>query len=222
MQGPNEGDHTGDAALYERLGDPCLGKAAYEALAISLIQYSHPILRSWLASGQIYSECRKKRRPVHPTEPELHHLALHPGEVADLVNDTLAEAIIFLRVRAMTEEDRWRSDGGASLKTYFVGTCVLTFQTVFRQWRSQRTHSTASYHETQNVPEPASNDNVENDCLTQVEMDDMPADIRKIVYYRISGLTFAEIAERIGAPSAAAVEQRLRRYRNRRRDGGRP
>jgi RNA polymerase sigma factor (sigma-70 family) len=48
--------------------------------------------------------------------------------------ETVAVALREFRERALVRR-LWSPDGGASLKTYFIGTCLFVFPNVFRAWQ---------------------------------------------------------------------------------------
>ena len=55
-------------------------------------------------------------------------------ERLQLALDTTVDALTFFRDRVL-REGRWSFDGGATLTTYFIGACILTFPNVFRLWQ---------------------------------------------------------------------------------------
>jgi DNA-directed RNA polymerase specialized sigma24 family protein len=154
----------------------------------------------------------------------------HCDEVEGLVNETLGEALVLLRRGAGSGEHRWNRNGGASLTTYFVGTCVRTFPTVFRRWRGDLRRRPVT--QSDSADECASHEFVSgydvegqviSEIFTRKRLDTIPPKVRRIVELRMEGFSYAEIAELTGARSSKAVEGVLQRYRDmlrRRGEGG--
>jgi hypothetical protein len=219
------GDHRrdGDAALYEMLRDVEFADQAFELLAVNLTAYGWGVLCAWLRSGMIFSKCAEQGRPVIPTDGERAVLYNEPDELHGLVNETLAEALVFLRVGAVTGDGKWDPTGDSLLTTYFVGACVLRFPTVYRRWSrlQQRTPPPVAVEVDVERPTVGS---VEDTVVAQITAEEglrrMPPKERRIVALRMGGQSYAEIAVIVGAPSARAVEAVVTRYRKRLRDRG--
>src|SRR5690242_19905890 len=157
---PNTGDlrSSGDAELYEMLRDIEFADQAFELLAVNLAAYGWGVLCAWLRSGTIFSKCAEQGRPVIPSDGERAVLYNEPDELHGLVNETLAEALVFLRAQAVSGEGKWDPTGDSLLTTYFVGACVLRFPTVHRRWSrlQQRTPPPAAVEVDVERPAPGS------------------------------------------------------------------
>ena len=46
--------------------------------------------------------------------------------------DTVAQALLVFEAEAL-QKRQWRADGGASLATYFIGTCIYAFADIYRR-----------------------------------------------------------------------------------------
>jgi hypothetical protein len=219
------GDHRrdGDAALYEMLRDVEFADQAFELLAVNLTAYGWGVLCAWLRSGMIFSKCAEQGRPVIPTDGERAVLYNEPDELHGLVNETLAEALVFLRVGAVTGDGKWDPTGDSLLTTYFVGACVLRFPTVYRRWSRLQQRTPPPVAAEVDVERPAVG-SVEDTVVAQITAEEglrrMPPKERRIVALRMGGQSYAEIAVIVGAPSARAVEAVVTRYRKRLRDRG--
>ena len=219
------GDHRrdGDAALYEMLRDVEFADQAFELLAVNLTGYGWGVLCAWLRSGMIFSKCAEQGRPVIPTDGERAVLYNEPDELHGLVNETLAEALVFLRVGAVTGDGKWDPTGDSLLTTYFVGACVLRFPTVYRRWSRLQQRTPPPVAVEVDVERPAVG-SVEDTVVAQITAEEglrrMPPKERRIVALRMGGQSYAEIAVIVGAPSARAVEAVVTRYRRRLRDRG--
>lgn len=213
-----DGLTEGDLCLYEQLVDEEFSDHALELLAVPLVGYARPILISWLVSGRIYRECARRGRPLNPTENERDHLRRHHEEVEELVADALATGLRLLQANAMAGTQKWSRTGDARLTTFYVTACVLTFPTTFRRWsRELRGRPVPTPADDGTFARLTAPDDPESLVLSGIDMrkrlDAMPSQVRTIVELKIDGLTHAQVAERLGLPSARAVEGALRRYR---------
>ena len=208
--------------MSDRSTDP-FADQAFELLAVNLTAYGWGVLCAWLRSGMIFSKCAEQGRPVIPSDGERAVLYNEPDELHGLVNETLAEALVFLRAQAVSGEGKWDPTGDSLLTTYFVGACVLRFPTVYRRWSrlQQRTPPPAAVEV--DVEQPAVG-SLEDAVVAQITAEEglrrMPVKERRIVALRMGGQSYAEIAVIVGAPSARAVEAVVTRYRRRLRDRG--
>ena len=220
---PGDRRHDGDAALYEMLRDVEFADQAFELLAVNLTAYGWGVLCAWLRSGMIFSKCAEQGRPVIPTDGERAVLYNEPDELHGLVNETLAEALVFLRVGAVTGDGKWDPTGDSLLTTYFVGACVLRFPTVYRRWSRLQQRTPPPVAAEVDVERPAVG-SVEDTVVAQITAEEglrrIPPKERRIVALRMGGQSYAEITVIVGAPSARAVEAVVTRYRKRLRDRG--
>ncbi len=214
-----DGLSEGDLALYELLADEEFDDQALELLAVPLVAYARPILISWMSSGRIYLECAGKGRPLHPSDDERDHLRRNGDEAGELVADALAMGLRLLQANAMAGVQKWSRAGNASLTTYYVTACVLTFPTPFRRWsREFRRRPVPTPPDDATFGRLRAADDPAFEVLSEIDarkrLDAMPPQVRTIVELKIAGLTHARIAERLGMPSGRAVEGVLRRYRS--------
>lgn len=208
-----------EIALYDKLADEDFADNAFELLAVPLVAYARPRLIHWTARGHIFAQCARHCWPLAPTTAERAHLAGDRADVEDLVNETLALGLKLLRDKAVAGERKWSRTGGASLTTYYLTSCVLSFPNLFRRWRrafQDRPIPTRDDHPA--FLELAASDDPEEQVVFEIysrtRLDDMPPKIRRIVELRLDGWSLAEIAELTGACSARAVEGALRRCRD--------
>jgi hypothetical protein len=118
-----------DQHLVDRLACRGFTGPEYATFAAEFAAYGLAVCRAWLTSGIIFSFCARRGRPLgrppdHWSSDDRHELAL----------ETVAVALKEFRERALVRR-LWSPDGGASLKTYFIGTCLFVFPNVFRTWQ---------------------------------------------------------------------------------------
>jgi DNA-directed RNA polymerase specialized sigma24 family protein len=108
--------------------------AGYEMFAGELAAYGYPVLLAWLRRGTIWQHCAERGRPLNPTDAEREILETQFDERLDLAMMTTALGLTLFREKVLLAR-RWSFDGGATLTTYFIGACLLSFPTEFRRWR---------------------------------------------------------------------------------------
>jgi DNA-directed RNA polymerase specialized sigma24 family protein len=181
-----------------------------------LVRYGHAVLMAWMATGEIFSQCRKKScYPGAPPEQWTRE------DRTGIANDTVAAAVEAFRVRALIGK-RWDPTAGATLKTYFIGSCILQFPNHFRRWRTEEQTWNRLRRLEPGADELAHGrhvDAAEETVITRLTceaaFDAIPDDRTKLaVLYRSMEYTVTEIAELLDT-TPKAVEMLLRRQRRR-------
>jgi DNA-directed RNA polymerase specialized sigma24 family protein len=119
-----------DEQLHDRLRAVVCAGPLWNQVAVELVRYGWSVMSAWLNTGIIANKCWEKGRPVELP----HDWTIQDRE--DLVSDAVAEGLEMFRQAVLT--DRWKPEKGASLRTYFLGSCVLAFPNVLRRWNSDR------------------------------------------------------------------------------------
>lgn len=100
-----------------------------------LARYGYSVIRAWLFRREILGKCRAKGLRGVP-----HQLAqLDDDDVAELAGETIAEAIHHFREEVLIP-DKWDPRRKASLRTYFVGQCLIRFLAVYDRWFRENRH----------------------------------------------------------------------------------
>ena len=193
----------------------------YEIFASELAAYGYPVLLAWLRRGLIFKYCADKGRPVKPTDADHDVLTGSFEERLQLALETVAEALTFFRYHVL-QGQRWTYDGGASLTTYFIGSCLFAFPNVFRRWQGeQRRWRQGTAIEMLNCPDGrtlADHPGVDPADLTVGraavidELSAMPTGTREAAALVIDGASFTEAAAQLGTTDRG-IEGRLYRYR---------
>ncbi len=197
---------------------------AYELLAGELAAYGYPVILAWIRRGTIWGHCASRGRKVSPTDDEREVLERDFDERLQLAMDTVVDALTFFRDRVL-REGRWSFDGGATLTTYFIGACILSFPNVFRLWqraehrwkRSLAAGMLASPEGRTLADLPGSDpaDVATGRSAAISELKLMPDGTRDAAALVVDGSSFAEAADILDT-TERAVEGRLYRYRQRR------
>ena len=129
----------GDRQLIDTIRADNFEGLAYDYAATELAKYAIAVLTAWIVNGTIYAKCAEKARPVQRSRggPPSHRQA-----------ESLAGEVVAVALTRFVEKtlvpDNWDPSRGASLATYFVGQCILSFPNVYRQSRPD--------HEPRGVP----------------------------------------------------------------------
>jgi RNA polymerase sigma factor (sigma-70 family) len=206
-----------DERLYDRLAAAGFDGPEYAMFVAELAAYGIGICEAWLRTGLMFKYCRDRGRPAGPPPAIWSAEDRH-----ELVLETVAVALRDFHDHALMK-GQWRADGGASLKTYFIGACLHAFPNVFRKWRTERRQWDQA--ETAAAPLSGSGD-LADQVATSLDLRQRLAGLdqrtRAALVLTEAGYRQEEIAEVLGI-SARAVEGLLHRHRRRvrqRQDGG--
>jgi DNA-directed RNA polymerase specialized sigma24 family protein len=199
---------TAEAELVDRIMWAGYAGPEWERLRNALAEYGFVVCRAWIGSGQIFRECARKRIPGLRWDARL------ASDAQDVAVDTVVPALGYFREHVLVPRV-WTPDGGASLKTFFVGACVLHFRNAYRTWRRQQARFGVLYegdmaaildHHPSARPDRA--------CAVALLLQDIQDPlVRRIGAYIAEGYTQEETAELIGM-SEDALRSKLERYRN--------
>ncbi|MEU9779291.1 hypothetical protein [Streptomyces sp. NPDC047968] len=213
---------TEDAAAYEMLAAANFSGIAWELMADTLAAYAYPVTMNWLYTGEILSLCAARQRPVRRTPHDWDALTADRDEREELACETIARALRVFREHALIK-GRWNPEGGASLKTYFIGAVLGEFSAVYDRWASERSRRPPC------IPDgleslhalPANNrSSTEDEIIGRRTVQTFLAGItdettRTAVVLSMMGYSRQEIGEHLNM-SAAAVTMRLSRLRRKR------
>lgn len=193
---------------------PC---SEYQVLASRLVAYAMPVFKDWLRSGNIKKELLD-RHLANPLSGD-DYLRMHSSLAA---RDALAVAIViageeFFRSNVIPNH-KWRSDGRASLETYFVVGCLYTFAKAVREWRREHpewSDTLVPFNGDELLSIPAASNSMEltNErdlVLNLIKI--APPLVAQIISGMLAGYTYAEIGEQVGL-SERAIEGRMYRFR---------
>lgn len=239
-RGVGDGDDHGEEADDDRLEDPaerppgadhgradaelveCMRKynfegAVYAAFTDYMYRYAISVLRNWLRTGKIFAACREIGIGLPPPPPGWADEE-YADDREDLVMRTVVRAMNSFRQRALVE-GVWRPDGGASLRTFFIGRCKGEFANVYRAWHRKQADRPADQELTPQAidrladPHPGPEAQVMMTSRVREAFAKIPNKrTRAAVFFTTLGYSQAEIAEILDC-SERAVEGLLRRHR---------
>lgn len=116
-----------DFAAVELLAAAGFQGSAYELFANRLISRGRRTIDVWTLRRTIFRECAKREIHLEPQD-------WSEDERLDLVQDTVATGYRRFHAGALCRRE-WTPQGGASLSTFFIGTCVYAFSDEYRAWQ---------------------------------------------------------------------------------------
>lgn len=120
-----------DAALFEELERADFDGPLWGAFKDDLVVYGWDALHGLVYRGAI---AEVQTGTPHPTLPP-SHLALFRGS-RDLRDELIVDGLLWAipKFREHLREGRWSPTGGASLKSYFIGTAAAGFWVFYKRW----------------------------------------------------------------------------------------
>lgn len=186
----------------------------WDALAHALVEYGYQVILAWIVSGVIFSKCREKGLQGASLGPHLMERAVR--DAAELAWDVVGEGIVGFREEVLKRRI-WRADRGASLKTFFVGQCLIKFVGVLRVWRKAigRLEMPVQVVVDDRSAFARAPDEV---AIARSRVGELLRDIsdpilRSILILSAASYPYEQIADMLDLNSAKAVEARLYRYR---------
>ncbi|WP_339017337.1 hypothetical protein R3O64_04055 [Corynebacterium hesseae] len=85
--------------------------------------YGFACIKKWILTKELLAKCREKLDFV-PNDEDVRLDLLTPDEVEEIAEDIVVESVLVFREDALVG-GKWSPTGGASLKTFFVGRCLM-------------------------------------------------------------------------------------------------
>ncbi|MDS0140608.1 MULTISPECIES: sigma factor-like helix-turn-helix DNA-binding protein [unclassified Amycolatopsis] len=199
---------------------------AFEEFRYHLVSSTLPIVRAWIRRGQIFGMSAQLGRAVpHPTRP------ISPDDQAEIAMETVAQGLR-LFTRFALHDGHWQPEQGATLRTYFVGSCIRSFPNVYRRFEFERKDAdrttlmapedlSALVSEAPGLversPEPAAVERL----AASAELAKMSHRTRQVVVLHALGYTQEEIAEVLQVSPGAVRGRLTRQFARVRRNYGR-
>jgi len=193
--------------------------ARWEAFTHVLLGYSFQVLTTWIRRGVVFEKCIQKGIRHFSGTPKLHRFPYDEAE--DLAQEVLREAIDHFREDVLVP-GKWDPRKGASLKTYFIGQCLLRFPGCYARWYSRYAKHSSAHRtgvvrlETSQI-DPAAL--AIRRALIAHALHELDPETRAIVELRAQKFRLDEIAE-LMETSVPAIKSKLHRLRKRMQEGG--
>lgn len=187
----------------------------YELFATELAKYGNSVIIAWILRGLIFAKVRERGFGGLPEAPTG---SLNRDVATELAGETVAKALHYFREKVLLTR-RWDPTRGASIKTFFIGQCLIQFANVYRFWHKNELFDHAVETPEQDLAAHRSIDPADL-AAVRAEIDTalaaMPERTRAVMLLTAEDWTQAEIAERLGT-TRKAVERALSYYREEQR-----
>jgi|HubBroStandDraft_5_1064220.scaffolds.fasta_scaffold44529_2 hypothetical protein len=107
----------------------------FEVYWQELAAYGVAVTMAWTRTGRISARCKAMGRPLQFSIE--FGRGLSRDDRIEIAVETVARALNFFLDQVL-KPGKWDHRRGASLKTYFVGACLLQFPNVFAVWASEQ------------------------------------------------------------------------------------
>lgn len=212
------------SADYQWVNDLALARfegAQWDFFVEELAKYGMGVIGGWMRTGLIWERCREKGLGGLPAVSR----PFTKDELAELTGETVSKALHHFKFDVLMKQ-KWDYRKGASLRTYFVGQCMIRFANIYRRWwgnevRSGRALLADDPHLNKRDPrvESPESDAIDhvlaNDVITMIKDER----VRKAMIWAAAGRTQAEIAVDLEV-SEKTVERMLYNERQRLRKRG--
>ncbi|WP_156250548.1 sigma-70 family RNA polymerase sigma factor [Pseudactinotalea terrae] len=211
-----------DADLVTTLALAGYQGADYDLFATELSRYGLAVIGAWMRQGMILAKC-KQQKGLHAGLRSIGR-GFSPDEVIELSGETVAAALRHFREDVLMR-NKWRPDGGATLRTFFIGQCLFRFANVYKRWEGEiRRSSIWTSTEDEDLLTAlggGSPQDVERQAINRLILDDRFAriknpNVRRAMVYTAMEWTQQQIAVELGV-TEKAVERMLANERARQR-----
>jgi RNA polymerase sigma factor (sigma-70 family) len=206
-----------DADLVTWLALNRFAGADYNRFAYELARYGHAVMMAWVRRGLIFGKCRD--RGLGGLEEPPPGAMAQPDVAEELANETVAKSLHYFRENVLMR-GQWNPNRGASIKSYFIGQCLIRFPNIYRSWlRTEASIGAVLVDELTILDRPASDGRVTDPAdlaVIRQEIDTrlaiLPERTRTIMVLTAAGWSQQEIAAQLGT-TVKAVERTLNYYR---------
>jgi hypothetical protein len=101
----------------------------WEYFSNELAKYGLAVIGGWMRRGMIFHRCKSRG---FGGLPELDR-DFTDDETVELTGETISKALFHFR-RDVLMKQKWDYRKGATLRTYFVGQCLICFANIYRRW----------------------------------------------------------------------------------------
>lgn len=227
-----EYDHTSEAKSVDRLAADLdlintlafqgFSGPDYEYFAGELAKYGMAVIGGWLRRRVIFRRAEERGLGGLPTPPT--GAFDDPDTIAELTNETVAKALFHFR-RDVLLRGKWDSTRGASIRTYFIGQCLLRFANVYREWwKKEARHGSIVDHHDAVIISDSRIDGPEQTAITRLDirngLEHATNDSVRVALIMIAAdLPQQEIAEHLGV-TKKTVERMVAYHHERMRKKG--
>lgn len=191
--------------------------AEWRELASALVEYGYSVFKGWLVTGVVHQMAANHAggRGVYGLNKIPESLRLTGDAAHELVAELMIAAVEDFRTKTLMP-NKWRSTGGASLKTFFVGRCLMTLPDVYYRLERDRRRGMAALRNAEGrLDDGRHSPNPADSALAVRTLEEVFAgDARLEAMFRLqeAGYSLAEIADMLDT-TEAAVRTKMSRAR---------
>jgi DNA-directed RNA polymerase specialized sigma24 family protein len=175
--------------------------------AETIAAYGLQVMKAWIATGLVFPRCAQRGVKLQPQR-------FDHDDAQELADETVVRAIQGFK-RTVLMKNKWDPKRGASLKTFFVGQCLLRFRDVLERWNHEQCRPPLASDELARQMS-----DLMPDVATTLQLVELKREINRGAMDSIGaisgvmelGFSAAEIAEVLGT-TTSTVENRLYHYR---------
>jgi hypothetical protein len=212
---------AGDVDLVTDLALQGYAGPLWDYFSNELAKYGFAVIASWIGRGMIFERCKSKGFGGLPAIER----PFTDDENGELTNETVAKALSHFRTDVLMKR-KWDHRRGATLRTYFIGQCLIRFPNIYRRWLAGENRNRYlvtedddlldAMHGKSTGPEAQAVAGVTSShAMSTVKR----SQVRKVMHLRAEDWTHAEIAELLRV-TEKAVERMLANERDRLRKRG--
>jgi DNA-directed RNA polymerase specialized sigma24 family protein len=212
--------HVADALLLDRLIASGLRGAEYNAFILELTKYGLAVMTAWTMDGTAFTRAWKLGRPVAAANRPAPGRTSRDDAVA--IADLTVTLGLQLFDKAVLRQRTWQPERGASIKTFFIGGCLLKLSNACRTWRADTPVYEFPTGEALPIPEQRQPSDPQDIVVVQAMIDEAigpePERVKRMLVMARDGYTHREIAEALcDGTTERGVEGELHRARRRAR-----
>lgn len=131
----NAARRLADRALVEELAAAGFTGPGFDVTVNELAAYGTATLMSWMRTGEIARKCRSRGRPLAGADRVMARWSR--DDRLEIAVEATARALRYF-VDVVLKAGKWDHRGGASLRTFFIGACLLQFPNVYEVWVNEQ------------------------------------------------------------------------------------
>jgi DNA-directed RNA polymerase specialized sigma24 family protein len=195
----------------------------YDYFASELAKYGVAVISGWIRRGVIFAKVRSRGFGGLPGAPD--GAFADEDVIADLTHETVAKALRQFRQDVLLRK-QWDSTRGATIRTFFIGQCLIRFANVYRTWWNRQPQARVMPTDLDSIRLMADNavDSPEHQTVNRQEIlrglrlatND---NVRRALTLTADGFTQREIATEL-AVTEKAVERMINNHLTRMRERG--
>ncbi|TYP87434.1 sigma-70 family RNA polymerase sigma factor [Blastococcus xanthinilyticus] len=191
----------------------------FDVFNTELAKYGSDVLTGWLVTGRMFGKIKERGFGGLPSPPD--DQLRDRDTIDELVGETVAKALVHFR-RDVLLERRWTATKGATLRTFFIGQCLIRFANVYRTWWAKEMRASRVTIDDPVELQKLDRSAIESPEQHTIDQQEVERILRKVTDPRVKrALVYAawgwqqwEIAQRLGV-TEKAVERMLANNRDR-------